>query len=106
MKYEELVENVRKAARKAKVSKTVGHVAFQFNIEGEGEGAFYLEISDGKINVEPYEYYDRDIIVVTTADVMTQMAEGKLAPIAAYTNEQIRVYGDVEALKLLPFSGK
>ncbi len=102
MKYEELVENVKKAMNKAKVSKTVGHVAFQFNVEGEAEGAFYLEISDGEINVEPYEYYDRDIIIVTSADVIMKMIEGKIQPRVAYTNGQLKVYGDVEQLSVLP----
>lgn len=102
MKYEELVENVRKATKKVKVSKTVGHVAFQFNVQGEAEGAFYLEIADGKVNVEPYEYYDRDIIIVTSADVIMQMVEGTVKPRAAYSNGQLKVYGDVVQLDILP----
>lgn len=102
MKYEELVENVRKATKKVKVSKLIGHVAFQFNVEGEAEGAFYLEITDGRINVEPYEYYDRDIIIVTSADVIMQMAEGNLKPRAAYTDGLLKVYGDVVQLDVLP----
>lgn len=103
MTYEELVKNVKDAMKTARVSKTVGHVAFQFNVEGEAEGAFYLEISDGKINVEPYEYYDRDLIIVTTADVIMQMLDGELQPMAAYTNEQLKMYGDESQLKVLPF---
>ena len=103
MKYEELVENVRNGVKKAKVSKAVGHVAFQFNVEGEAEGAFYLEIADGKINVEPYEYYDRDVIIVTSADVIMQMLEGKLQPMAAYTYDQLKIYGDTDLLNVLPF---
>ncbi len=102
MKYEEIVENVKKATEQAKVSKAVGHVAFQFNVEGEGEGAFYLEIGDGKVNVEPYEYYDRDVVLVTTADVIMQMISGELTPMVAYTNELLKVYGNVEYLKILP----
>ena len=102
MKYEELVENVRKATKKVKVSKLIGHVAFQFNVEGEAEGAFYLEITDGRINVEPYEYYDRDIIIVTSANVIMQMAEGNLKPRAAYTDGLLKVYGDVVQLDVLP----
>ena len=101
MKYEEIVENVRNGVKKAKVSKTVGHVAFQFNVEGEG--AFYLEINDGKINVEPYEYYDRDVIIVTSADIIMQMLEGKLQPMAAYAYKQMKVYGDANLLNVLPF---
>lgn len=106
MKYEELVEKVRHGVKKAKVSKTVGHVAFQFNVEGEAEGAFYLEINAGKINVEPYEYYDRDVIIVTTADIIMQMLEGKLKPREAHTKELLRVYGDIALLEILPFGGK
>lgn len=105
MKYEELVENVKNATSTAKVSRAVGHIAFQFNVEGEAEGAFYVEIADGKVNVEPFEYYDRDVIIVTTAEVIMQMLEGKLQPMAAYANEQLRAYGSIEQLKVLPFGG-
>ncbi len=106
MNYEELVTNVKKAVKKAKVSKTVGHVAFQFNVEGEAEGAFYLEIDDGKISVEPYEYYDRDAIIVTSADIIMQMIEGNLKPREAYANEMLKVYGDAELLGVLPFGSE
>ena len=106
MTYEELVERVRKATGKTQVSKGLGHVAFQFNVEGEAEGAFYVEISDGKINVEPYEYYDRDVIIVTSANVIMQMLEGKLKSRAAYSDGQLRLYGAVEALEYLPFGGR
>lgn len=106
MTYEELVASVKKAVKKSKVSKTVGHVAFQFNVEGEAEGAFYLEVDNGKINVEPYEYYDRDLIIVTSADVIMQMVEGKIQPRVAYTKELLKLYGDVELVELLPFGCK
>ena len=62
MKYEELVERVREATKNRIASRAVGTVAFQFNVTGESEGAFYVEVSDGKINVEPYEYYDREVL--------------------------------------------
>ena len=106
MRYEELVQEVKKATQSTIVSKILGHIAFQFNVEGEAEGAFYLEIADGKINVEPYEYYDRDIIIVTSADVIMQMAEGRLMPKAAYSNGLLTIHGDVEQLNVLPFGGR
>lgn len=106
MNYDELVLNVKNAVKKSKVSKMVGHLAFQFNVEGAAEGSFYIEIDDGKINVEPYEYYDRDVVIIATADVIMQMIEGKLQPRVAYTNEMIKVYGDMELLGVLPFSSE
>lgn len=105
MRYEELVQEVKKATQSTIVSKILGHIAFQFNVEGEAEGAFYLEVTDGKINVEPYEYYDRDLIIVTSADVIMQMVKGKLQPMVAYVNGQIKVYGDANQLKALPLGG-
>ena len=106
MTYEELVAKVKDAMKRAKVSRQVGHVAFQFNVEGEAAGIFYLEIADGKINVEPYEYFDRDIVIVTSADVILQMLEGKLQPRAAYTNGQMQLYGDARQLAVLPMGSE
>ena len=104
MTYEELFATVRNATQNTVVSKGLGHVAYQFNVEGEGQGAFYLELDHGKINVEPYEYYDRDLIIVTTGEVLLQMTEGEVRPMEAYTNGQIHVYnGDPKKLELLPF---
>ena len=103
MTYEELVTKVKEATRNARVSKAVGHVAFQFNIRGEAEGAFYLEICDGRIIVEPYEYYDRDVVIETTADVLIQMLEDGLLPRIAFANDQLNAYGNVDQLEVLPF---
>lgn len=104
MTYDELVATVRTATQNTVVSKVLGHVAYQFNVEGEGEGAFYLELDHGKINVEPYEYYDRDLIIVTSGKVLLQMTTGEVKPMEAYTNGQIKIYdGDPKKLELLPF---
>ena len=48
MTYEELVAIVKDATKKRIVSKLMGHVAYQFNVEGEAEGAFYLEVAEGQ----------------------------------------------------------
>ena len=68
MTYEEIVKKVKTAAKKADASSIKEHVAFQFNITGEGAGAFYLEIDNGEVKVEPYEYYDRDVLVTVSEE--------------------------------------
>ena len=101
MTYEELVAKVKDSTKTTHVSKTVGHIAFQFNIEGEGHGAFYLEISDGKINVEPYEYYDRDATFICKADTLLKIMDGKMDPVMAFTMQKLKVEGDIgKALRL------
>ena len=45
-------------------------------------------------------------MVVTSAEVIMQMAEGKVKPREAYAQELIRAYGDVELLSVLPLGLK
>ena len=54
--------NIRGEFMGADVSDIQEHLAYQFNIVGEAEGIFYVEVKDGKLYVEPYEYFDRDVI--------------------------------------------
>ena len=63
MTYEEIVGYVKKKAAKAD-AKNFGPVAVQIDITGEGEGAFYVAVSDGKVDVQPYEYFDHNAKVV------------------------------------------
>ena len=107
MTYEEIVKQVKDIAENADVSKVQEHVAFQFNIEGEAAGAFYLEVKDGKADVEPYEYYDRDVLIICTAQTLLEIVEGKLDPVLAYTIKKIRVEGDLgKALLLKEVTGQ
>ena len=101
MTYEELVKQVKEIAEESDAGKIQEHVAFQFNIEGEAEGAFYLEIKDGKAVVEPYEYYDRDVLVRCTADTLLKIVKGELDPVFAFTVQKIRVEGDLGKALLL-----
>ena len=101
MTYEELVQQVKEIAEGADASKIQEHVAFQFNIEGEASGAFYLEVKDGKAVVEPYEYYDRDVLIRCTADTLLKIVEGKLDPVFAFTVQKIKVEGDLGKALLL-----
>lgn len=101
MTYEELVKQVKEIAEEADAGKIQEHVAFQFNIEGEAEGAFYLEVKDGKAVVEPYEYYDRDVLVRCTADTLLKIVKGELDPVFAFSIQKIKVEGDLGKALLL-----
>lgn len=107
MTYDELVTKVKTAYEDADASAIKEHVAFQFNVTGEAAGAFYLEIADGKVKVEPYEYFDRDILVTASADTILQLAEGKLDPVKAYFMGKLKAQGDLgKAGFLKELSGK
>ena len=77
MKYEEIVAKVKKAYAKADTALVDEHLAVQVDVTGEGEGAFYIEVADGKITVAPVEYYDHDFKVLCAAEEIIAIAEGK-----------------------------
>lgn len=101
MTYEELVQKARDTYGCADASNVKEHVAIQFNITGEAEGIFYLEIKDGKVDIQPYEYYDRDVLVTTTAKTLVSIAQGKLALEAAYFTGKIKAEGNLGKALLL-----
>ena len=102
--YELIVESMRNKIKGVDVSYVPGTLAYQFNVEGKGHGIFYLEIKDGKASVEPYEYYDRNAIIIMSGTDMLKLIEGKLDPVAAFTSGKLRVEGDINAaLELTKF---
>ena len=101
MTYEEIVEKVKEAYSAADASSVKEHAAVQFNIQGEGEGAFYLEINDGKIDVQPFEYFDRDATVFTTAATLQEIADNKLDVVKAFTTGKIHIEGNLGKAALL-----
>lgn len=105
MTYEELVQEIRKVFGTADVSGVKEHIAYQFNITGEAEGAFYAEISDGKLSIEPYEYYDRDVLFTSTAETLLNIVKGKLNAVHAFTIGKLKVEGNFDkALMLQQFA--
>ncbi len=54
-----LIEKVRKKLNGADFSNFTGRFAVQINLTGKVEGVFYIEILDGVLSVEPYEYIDK-----------------------------------------------
>ena len=101
MTYEEIVGKALIVYAKADAKEITGHLAIQFNVRGEVEGAFYLEVSEGKVDIQPYEYYDRNAIITVASDVLIDMLDGKLGIDEAYNDNKLQVEGDLGAALLL-----
>lgn len=80
----------------ADVSDITEHLAYQFNITGEASGIFYVEVKDGKLFVEPYEYFDRDALFICSAQTLRDLADGKLDPVLAFTVQKLKVEGNID----------
>ena len=101
MTFEELVEKVRKMASKVDASDK-DFLAVQINIEGKDGGVFYVECKDHKINVEPYDYHDRNCAITMSMTNFNKLIDGKLDPVFGYTTGKIKIDGDLG--KALEFS--
>lgn len=96
MTYAEMFSEIKGKFMNADVSDITEHLAFQFNIVGDGEGIFYVEVKDGKLYIEPYEYFDRDAIFICTAQVLNEIANGTLDAVQAFTDNKLGVEGNID----------
>lgn len=101
MTYDEIVDKVRTAYENADARDIFEHIAVQVNIIGEGEGTFYLEVADRHITVEPYEYYDRDALLIMSADTIFAIADGKTTFHDAYHSGALQCYGNMDKMRKL-----
>ena len=101
MTYADMFSKVKGMFMEADVSDIQEHLAYQFNITGEAHGIFYVEVKEGKLYVEPYEYFDRDALFICSAETLFKIAEGKTDPVLAFTLGKLKVEGNIDkALKL------
>ena len=102
MTYAELFYEIKGKFMGADVSDIHEHLAYQFNIEDEeAGGSFYVEVKEGVLHVEPYEYYDRDARFICAPDVLLKIADGEMDPVWAFTTQKLRVEGNIDkALRL------
>jgi putative sterol carrier protein len=101
MTFDELVTKVRTKASEVDASNR-DFLAVQINITGNNPGVFYVEVKDGRINVEPYEYIDRNCAITINMTNFNKLIDGKLDPVLAFTTGKLKVDGD--AGKALEFS--
>lgn len=102
MTYADFFYQIKSKFMEADVSDIKEHLAYQFDIEdAEAGGIFYVEVKEGKLYVEPYEYNDRDAKFISDPDNFMKIAEGEIDPVWAFTTQKLKVEGNIDkALKL------
>ena len=94
MTFDELITKVRKMASEVDASNK-DFLAVQINITGKVNGVFYVEVKDHRINVEPYEYIDRNCAITINITNFNKLIDGKLDPVLAFTTGKLKVDGDM-----------
>lgn len=102
MTYADFFYEIKNRLMRADVSDIQEHLAFQFNIEDENaDGIFYVEVKEGKLFVEQYEYHEKDAMFTADQDTFLKIADGKLDPVCAVAAQELKVEGNIEkALRL------
>lgn len=101
MTYEEVVSRARDLYENADAREVFEHIAIQINVRGEAEGAFYIEVADRQICVEPYEYYDRDLLVTVDTEILVGLLEHKLNYTDVIQSGAIQIVGNMEKYAML-----
>lgn len=102
MTFELVFKEIKKALAKADPSVINGKLAIQVNLTGLGGGTFYIEVLDGKLSVEPYDYHDRDAALTISVMDFKKLADKKLDPVQAFNEGKLQVDGSIEkALDLM-----
>ncbi len=101
MTYEEMFTKAKALLADADASSIQGHLAYQFNITGEAHGAFYLEVRDGVLSIEPFTYHDRDVLFTCSAETLFKIAAGKTDPVGAVLLGKMKVEGNIDKALML-----
>ncbi len=100
MTYEEIVYMCRDFFENADARMIFEHIAIQVNVEGEGSGIFYMEVADRSICIEPYDYYDRDGLVITDAATLCDIISGKMSLSETIESGRLRYEGNQDKFAL------
>lgn len=99
--YNDIVTMTAKKVLAADISKLNDSISAQIAIYGQCDGIFYLEIKDGVISVEPWDYKGADIQIYTNTEDLVKIVTGKLSIYDAISSKVFEIYGDTEKAILL-----
>lgn len=101
MTVEQLIGKVYNRLKDQDLSGTQGRLAIEVKLTGKITGVFYIEVLDGVLSVEPYEYIDHDAVIALTMTNFDRILSGKLNPQVAFAEGKLKIEGNVDKVMLL-----
>lgn len=98
MIFQAIFEEIKNYLINSDVSNIKEHIAVQVNLIGFGGGKFYVEVINGSLKIEPYEYRDNDAGISVSVNDFKKLADGSLNIVAALSSGRLKTTGDVEKL--------
>jgi len=99
MTLQDVINEVRAKTEGFDGSRYDGFLALQITLTDNG--VFYVEVKDGKLSIEPYEYNDRQANIIMNSDDFVKMINKKLDSITAFTTGKLKIDGDISKAKEL-----
>ena len=100
MTRQEVINEIKEKTANFDPSNYNGFLAIQVTLSDLNE-PFYVEVKDGKLAVEPYEYTDRHANMIISTKDFIKMINGKLNSVLAFTTGKLKIEGSIEKAKEL-----
>ena len=97
MTFFEMFDAAKAGFANANVSGLNGHVAIQIEVTEDGCGIFYAEVTDGVLNVQPYDYRDNTAAVTLPHSTLFALLRRETTLPAAVAQEKAFVQGCMES---------
>ena len=79
--------------------RNIPNVVFEFNIKDIG--VFYAKVQDGKLDIQPYNYYDNDVSFTAKFETYKKIINGELDAVKAFFTGRLKVSGDLGKAAIL-----
>lgn len=97
MTFFEMFDAAKAGLKNADVSGLNGHVAIQIEVTEDGCGIFYAEVTDGVLNVQPYDYRDNTAAVTLPHSTLFALLRRETTLPEAVAQEKAFVQGCMES---------
>ncbi len=74
-----------------------GVYAYEFDVTGEGEGKFFMEVRDGQLDMQPFDYKNSLCSFTLSSASLCALIGRSLTPTEAYSTGRLTIHGDVSA---------
>ena len=100
MTRQEIISEIKEKTAKFDASGYKGFLAIQVTLSDINE-PFYVEIKDGKLSVEPYDYKNRQANMIISSTNFNKLINGKLNSVLAFTTGKLKIEGSIEKVREL-----
>ena len=100
MTRQEIIDEIKTKTTGFDAGAYNGFLALQITLSDLNE-PFYVEIKDGKLSIEPYEYHDKQANLIISTKDFVKMINGKLNSMLAFTTGKLKIEGSIERAKEL-----